>query len=56
MPQISLDALDAAELAELIRQWLTRDQARLSPSLEEFIGSPAYGVTQLREDLMRFST
>jgi hypothetical protein len=28
--------------------------ARLGPSLEEFVGHPAYGLTQLRQDLERF--
>ena len=41
MPGITLDAVDAAELAEtlqLLSDWLARDQARLGPSLEDFIG------------------
>jgi hypothetical protein len=28
--------------------------ARLGASLEEFVGHPAYGIGQLREDLERF--
>ena len=57
MPRMSLDAVDAAELAELLQflsQWLTRDPARLGASLEEFVGHPAYGTAQLRQDLNRF--
>ena len=57
MPEIKLDAVDAAELAEMLQflsQWLARDPARLGPSLEQFVGHPAYGITQLHQDLERF--
>jgi len=57
MPQITLDTADAAELAEtlqLLSDWLDSDPARLSPSLEDFIGHPGYGTAQLRQDLDRF--
>jgi hypothetical protein len=57
MPEVKLDAADAAELAELLQfisQWLARDPARLAASLAEFVGHPAYGITQLRDDLERF--
>ena len=57
MPEVRLDAADAAELAEKLQfltGWLARDPARLAASLEEFAGHPAYGIGQLREDLERF--
>jgi hypothetical protein len=57
MPSVTLDASDAAELAEMLSflgQWLARDPARLGASLEEFAGNPAYGIQQLRDDLDRF--
>ena len=57
MPAIKLDVTDAAELAEMLQflsGWPGRDPARLGPSLEEFIGHPAYGLGQLRDDLERF--
>ena len=57
MPDIKLDVTDAAELAEMLQflsGWLARDAARLATSLEEFVGHPAYGITQLRDDLERF--
>jgi len=57
MPEIRLDVTDAAELAEMLQllsQWLARDPARLAASLEQFVGNPAYGITQLRQDLERF--
>jgi hypothetical protein len=57
MPSLSLDVGDAAELAEMLQflsQWLTRDPDRLGPSLGDFVGHPAYGITQLRQDLDRF--
>ena len=57
MPHDKLDAADAAELAEMLQfldGWLTRDPARLAASLEQFVGNPAYGLPQLRQDLERF--
>ena len=57
MPEIKLDAADAAELAEMLQflsQWLARDPGRLSASLEQFTGHPAYNLAQLRQDLERF--
>jgi hypothetical protein len=50
---MKLDAVDAAELAELLQflsQWLARDPARLGDSLAQFVGHPAYGLAQLRDD------
>ena len=57
MPEVKLDVTDAAELAEMLQflsHWLGRDPARLGTSLEDFVGHPAYGITQLRGDLERF--
>ena len=57
MPELRLDAVDAAELAELLQflsQWLSRDPARLGESLAQFVGHPAYGLAQLHDDLQRF--
>lgn len=58
MPEMKLDAVDAAELAELLQflsRWLARDRGRLGASLGEFVGHPAYNVSQLRRDLDRFT-
>ncbi len=58
MPDVRLDAGDAAELAELLQflsEWLARDPGRLGASLEQFVGHPAYGTAQLRQDLDRFT-
>ena len=57
MPDVKLDTADAAELAEMLQflsQWLARDPARLGASLAEFVGHPAYGLGELRNDLERF--
>jgi len=57
MPQVKLDAADAAEVAEMLQflsQWLAQDRGRLGASLAEFVGHPAYGLPQLRSDLERF--
>ncbi len=39
---------------QFLSQWLACDPARLAASLEEFVGHPAYGLAQLRDDLERF--
>jgi len=57
MPSVTLDAGDAAELAEIltfIGEWLARD-TRLEASLADQIGHPAYGIQHLRDDLDRFT-
>jgi hypothetical protein len=57
MPETNLDAVDAAELAEMLQflsQWLAREPARLGASLGEVRRPPAYGLPQLRQDLERF--
>ena len=58
MPEMKLDIVDAAELAELLQfpaGWLARDPGRLGASLEQFAGNPAYNISQLRQDLDRFT-
>jgi hypothetical protein len=58
MPEVKLDATDAAELAEMLQflsEWLDRDPGRLGASLAQFVGHPAYGLPQLRQDLERFA-
>jgi hypothetical protein len=58
MPELRLDVVDAAELAELLQflaGWLARDPGRLGASPEEFAGHPACNVSQLRQDLGRFT-
>jgi hypothetical protein len=57
MPSLPLDAGDAIELAELLEllgSWLESDRDNLSASLARFIGSTAYGPDSLREDFARF--
>jgi hypothetical protein len=57
MPEVRLNAADAAELAEMLQflsEWLSRDLGRLGACLAEFVGHPAYGLDQLRGDLERF--
>ena len=44
----------AAEIHQFLTQWLTRDSGHLVTSLAEFVGHPAYGLPQLRQDLERF--
>jgi hypothetical protein len=39
---------------QFLADWLQRDPGRLSESLEDFVGHPAYNTSQLRADLDRF--
>ena len=58
MPQTTLDTGDAIELAELLQflaGWLARNPGRLGASLADYVGHPAYGTTQLRQDPDRFT-
>ena len=41
--------------AAILSQWLAGDPDRLSASLVQFVGDPAYGLGQLRQDLERFA-
>ena len=55
---MDLDPADAAELTEtlqFIAGWLASDPARLTRSLLDYVGHPAYGPEQLRQDLERFA-
>ena len=57
VPEVKLNAADAAELAEMLQfvgEWLAHDPGRLAPSLAEFVGHPAYGLDELHIDLDRF--
>jgi hypothetical protein len=40
-------------MLQFLSQWLARDPGRLAASLEDFVGHPAYGISQLRNDLER---
>lgn len=57
MPEVWLNATDAAELVEmldLITDWLARDRAVLKRSLLNSVGVDGYDVDALRADLARF--
>jgi len=57
VPTVSLEAVDAAELGELlgfVRVWLSADHEMLDVSLRRFVGHPGYDVDRLRRDLGRF--
>lgn len=57
MPRVTLDAAEAAELAETLQRlsdWIAGDPARLGPSLEDFIGHPGYGSVEPCPDLDLF--
>ncbi len=58
MPTTNLDTSDATELAELLQflhDWPSTDPRRLSESLNDFAGSCAYSLVELRADLNRFA-
>jgi hypothetical protein len=55
---MSLDPADTIELTEtldFIAGWLASDSARLTASLLDYVGHPACGPQQLRQDLDRFA-
>ena len=58
-PQVHLELVDAAELAEIltfISQWHTGpDLAQLAASFSRFIGTDGYDLSELRTDLARFT-
>jgi hypothetical protein len=58
MPATQIDQSDAQELVEILQlltDWITTDPGRLNTSLTRFVGNPAYGTSQLSEDLHRFT-
>ena len=59
MPQITLDTVDAAELAEtltFLAGWLSGCQKQiLADSFAAFVGHPAYDTSILCADLHRFA-
>jgi hypothetical protein len=59
MPQITLDTVDAAELAEtltFLAGWLSGSQKQiLADSFAAFVGHPAYDTSTLCADLHRFA-
>ena len=59
MPTTTLDASDAAELAELLRflrDWFhAAEHDQLNASLQRFVGNRAYDTAQLCADLDRFT-
>jgi hypothetical protein len=58
MPGITLDPVDAAELAEVLTfltQWLSGSQKHtLAEGFAAFVGHPAYNTETLCADLRRF--
>ena len=58
MPGITLDPVDAAELAEMldfVARWLSGSQKQaLAESFTAFVGHPAYNTDTLCADLHRF--
>jgi len=58
MPEVRLDAGDAAELAEMLEfldEWFGSEDQHMRRSLTGFIGSAAYDIRELRHDLNRFA-
>ncbi|MBV8993865.1 MAG: hypothetical protein JO287_09225 [Pseudonocardiales bacterium] len=57
-PDARLHPADTAELAELLQfldDWLASGDDRIHQSLAQFVGHPAYGISQLRSDLSRLA-
>lgn len=57
-PRIELPVTDAAELTELLQfidDWLATCHGQLREPFAQFTGHPAYGISQLRDDLQRLA-
>ena len=54
-PVPGLRAAQLAQLLQFLSGWLARDPGHLAACLEDFVGHPAYGISQLRMDLDRFT-
>jgi hypothetical protein len=57
MPEFSLPAEDAAELADFLRflsEWVAASHNEIGSPLARFMGDHPYGVERLRHDLARF--
>jgi hypothetical protein len=57
-PVIQLPAADVGELIELLQfldDWLATCPGQLREPFTRFAGHPAYGITQLRDDLQRLA-
>jgi hypothetical protein len=49
------DIIELTQLLQFIAGWLNTDPGRLTPSLLDYVGHPAYGPEQLRQDLDRLT-
>lgn len=57
-PRIQIPVSDLAELTELLQfidDWLATCHNQLSEPFALFVGDPAYGISQLRDDLQRLA-
>jgi hypothetical protein len=57
VPDVRLDPVDAAELAELLqflRDWLATDNSLMDASLARFVGRRGYDLTELCAEISRF--
>jgi hypothetical protein len=55
MPLDPADNIELTETLQFIAGWLASDPARLTASMLDYVGHPAYGPQQLRQDLDRFT-
>lgn len=49
------DAQELIETLQFLDDWLSLDEDQVHGSLARFVGHPAYGVSQLRDDLCRLA-
>lgn len=51
-----LDAIELGEILDFIRDWLGgTDTTLLAASFKRFVGTDGYDLTELRQDLARFT-
>jgi hypothetical protein len=49
------DGIELAEMLSFIRSWLATDTEHLAPSFRRFLGTDGYDLTELLQDLARFT-
>ncbi len=56
-PQLDpVDAIELGEMLDFLRDWLGgTDNALLTASFRRFVGTDGYELTELRQDLARFT-
>ena len=50
-----IDAVELAELCSFVEVWLTGADPAVAASLDHYVGTPGYSLSELRNDLARWA-